>query len=126
MTFSVLLRGYGDMSPPNWVLISGLLKMMDKRFGMKPSLGDPGLAKMLLQACTSSSAFHVQTPFALSPGVTCRILAACTRHVLLCDCCARSLDGIAPYGNVTDSMCPLHALHKALHEHQHDLVDDQR
>ncbi len=28
------------MNPPSWVLISGLLKMMDKKFSMKPSLGD--------------------------------------------------------------------------------------
>lgn len=27
------------MNPPSWVLISGLLKMMDKKFSMKPSLG---------------------------------------------------------------------------------------
>ena len=40
VTFSVLMRGYGEMKPPSWVLISGLLKMMDKKFSMKPSLGD--------------------------------------------------------------------------------------
>ena len=39
VTFSVLMRGYGEMNPPSWVLISGLLKMMDKKFSMKPSLG---------------------------------------------------------------------------------------
>ena len=39
VTFSVLLRGYGETSPPSWVLISGLLKMMDQKFAMKPSLG---------------------------------------------------------------------------------------
>ncbi len=33
------MRGYGEMNPPSWVLISGLLKMMDKKFSMKPSLG---------------------------------------------------------------------------------------
>ncbi len=40
VTFSVLMRGYGEMNPPSWVLISGLLKMMDKKFSMKPSLGN--------------------------------------------------------------------------------------
>ena len=39
VTFSVLMRGYGEMKPPSWVLISGLLKMMEKQFQMKPSLG---------------------------------------------------------------------------------------
>lgn len=39
VTFSVLMRGYGEMNPPSWVLISGLLKMMEKQFQMKPSLG---------------------------------------------------------------------------------------
>lgn len=39
VTFSVLMRGYGEMNPPSWVLISGLLKMMDQKFAMKPSLG---------------------------------------------------------------------------------------
>ena len=39
VTFSVLMRGYGETNPPSWVLISGLLNMMDKKFGMKPSLG---------------------------------------------------------------------------------------
>ncbi|KAL3141350.1 hypothetical protein ABBQ32_004933 [Trebouxia sp. C0010 RCD-2024] len=38
VTFSVLMRGYGEMNPPSWVLISGLLKMMDQKFSMKPSL----------------------------------------------------------------------------------------
>lgn len=28
------------MNPPSWVLISGLLKMMDQKFAMKPSLGE--------------------------------------------------------------------------------------
>lgn len=40
VTFSVLMRGYGEMNPPSWVLISGLLKMMDQKFAMKPSLGE--------------------------------------------------------------------------------------
>lgn len=43
VTFSVLMRGYGEMNPPSWVLISGLLKMMDKKFSMKPSLGNLSL-----------------------------------------------------------------------------------
>ena len=34
------MRGYGEMNPPSWVLISGLLKMMDQKFAMKPSLGE--------------------------------------------------------------------------------------
>ena len=40
VTFSVLMRGYGELNPPSWASISGLLKMMDKKFAMKPSLGD--------------------------------------------------------------------------------------
>ena len=39
ITFSVLMRGYGEMSPPSWPLISGLLRMMDKKYAMKPSIG---------------------------------------------------------------------------------------
>ena len=34
------MRGYGETNPPSWVLISGLLNMMDKKFAMKPSLGN--------------------------------------------------------------------------------------
>lgn len=45
VTFSVLMRGYGEMNPPSWVLISGLLKMMDQKFAMKPSLGEASSEK---------------------------------------------------------------------------------
>ena len=33
------------MNPPSWVLISGLLKMMDQKFAMKPSLGEVSAEK---------------------------------------------------------------------------------
>lgn len=49
VTFSVLMRGYGEMNPPSWVLISGLLKMMDKKFSMKPSLA---VHNTLLDICS--------------------------------------------------------------------------
>lgn len=46
------MRGYGEMNPPSWVLISGLLKMMDQKFSMKPSLGE---------ACANNSAWAATT-----------------------------------------------------------------
>lgn len=49
VTFSVLMRGYGETNPPSWVLISGLLNMMDKKFGMKPSLA---VHNTLLDICS--------------------------------------------------------------------------
>lgn len=53
VTFSVLMRGYGEMNPPSWVLISGLLKMMEKQFQMKPSLGMlAGICSMHISAHT--------------------------------------------------------------------------
>lgn len=56
VTFSVLMRGYGEMNPPSWVLISGLLKMMDKKFSMKPSLG----TTLLLSPARCSVQLHSQ------------------------------------------------------------------
>ena len=39
ITFSILLKGYGDCIPPRWVAISSLLHMMDQKFNMQPSTG---------------------------------------------------------------------------------------
>ena len=61
VTFSVLMRGYGEMKPPSWLLISGLLKMMEKQFQMKPSLGMPAAFR---SAATSRSVpyLHLHVP----------------------------------------------------------------
>ena len=39
VTFSVMMRGYGDSDPPQWTAISTLLGVMQSRFQMKPSTG---------------------------------------------------------------------------------------
>ena len=39
MTFSVMMRGYGDSDPPQWTAISALLGVMQSRYQMKPSTG---------------------------------------------------------------------------------------
>ena len=39
VTFAVLVRGYGEVVPPQWTAISGLLGMMDTRYQLKPSTG---------------------------------------------------------------------------------------
>ena len=41
MTFSVLVRGYGESEPPQWLAISGLLSLMSQKFDVKPSTGKP-------------------------------------------------------------------------------------
>ncbi len=40
MTFAVLVRGYGEAEPPQWLAISGLLSKMQSKFNLKPSTGD--------------------------------------------------------------------------------------
>ncbi|BDA44985.1 probable pentatricopeptide repeat-containing protein At4g19440, chloroplastic [Coccomyxa sp. Obi] len=37
VTFSILVRGYGETEPPQWLAISGLLSKMQSRFNLKPS-----------------------------------------------------------------------------------------
>ena len=46
VTFSILLKGYGDCQPPRWVAISSLLHTMDQHYNMQPSTGQlaPALA----------------------------------------------------------------------------------
>ena len=39
VTFSVMMRGYGDSDPPQWTAISALLGVMQSRYQMKPSTG---------------------------------------------------------------------------------------
>ena len=36
----MLVRGYGEVVPPQWTAISGLLGMMDIRYQLKPSTGE--------------------------------------------------------------------------------------
>ena len=45
MTFSVLVRGYGETEPPQWLAISGLLSMMSRKYEVQPSTGDVPWAK---------------------------------------------------------------------------------
>ena len=45
VTFAVLVRGYGEVVPPQWTAISGLLGMMDTRFQLKPSTGEAAGSK---------------------------------------------------------------------------------
>ena len=40
VTFSVLIRGYGEAEPPQWLAISGLLSMMSRKYEVQPSTGD--------------------------------------------------------------------------------------
>ena len=40
VTFSILVRGYGETEPPQWLAISGLLSKMQSRFNLKPSTGE--------------------------------------------------------------------------------------
>jgi pentatricopeptide repeat protein len=37
VTFSVLLRGYGDQQPPRWTAISNTLNTMERTYGLAPS-----------------------------------------------------------------------------------------
>ncbi|CAK0784238.1 hypothetical protein CVIRNUC_007442 [Coccomyxa viridis] len=37
VTFSVLVRGYGETEPPQWLAISGLLSMMSRKYEVQPS-----------------------------------------------------------------------------------------
>ena len=39
VTFSVLVRGYGESEPPQWLAISGLLSLMSRKYDVKPSTG---------------------------------------------------------------------------------------
>ena len=40
VTFSVLVRGYGETEPPQWLAISGLLSMMSRKYEVQPSTGE--------------------------------------------------------------------------------------
>lgn len=40
VTFSVLVRGYGEREPPQWLAISGLLSMMSRKYEVQPSTGE--------------------------------------------------------------------------------------
>lgn len=39
ITFSTLVRGYGEAEPPQWAGISSVLGVMQQRFGMRPGTG---------------------------------------------------------------------------------------
>jgi hypothetical protein len=39
VTFSVLVRGYGETEPPQWLAISGLLSMMSRKYEVQPITG---------------------------------------------------------------------------------------
>lgn len=39
ITFSTLVRGYGEAEPPQWAGISTVLGVMQQRFGMRPGTG---------------------------------------------------------------------------------------
>lgn len=38
VTFSVMVRGYGDQEPPRWTAISNALSTMERDFGITPSV----------------------------------------------------------------------------------------
>ena len=40
VTFSVLVRGYGETEPPQWLAISGLLSMMSRKYEVQPNTGE--------------------------------------------------------------------------------------
>lgn len=39
VTFSILVKGYGECNPPRWLAISSLLNLMDNKYNMQPSTG---------------------------------------------------------------------------------------
>ena len=43
ITFSTLVRGYGEAEPPQWSGISSVLATMQQRFGMRPDTGGTAL-----------------------------------------------------------------------------------
>lgn len=49
VTFSVLVRGYGETEPPQWLAISGLLSMMSKKYEVQPSTGNAWIHSVPLQ-----------------------------------------------------------------------------
>ena len=49
VTFSVLVRGYGESEPPQWLAISGLLSQMSRKYEVKPSTGVPGCLPWLVK-----------------------------------------------------------------------------
>ena len=52
VTFSVLVRGYGESEPPQWLAISGLLSLMSRKYDVKPSTGRGfGASLLRLRAC---------------------------------------------------------------------------
>ncbi|EIE21165.1 hypothetical protein COCSUDRAFT_57081 [Coccomyxa subellipsoidea C-169] len=48
VTFAVLVRGYGEAEPPQWLAISGLLSKMQSKFNLKPSTAT---FNVLLEVC---------------------------------------------------------------------------
>ena len=38
VTFSVLVRGYGECEPVQWTAISGLLSLMERKYSQPPSI----------------------------------------------------------------------------------------
>ena len=65
VTFSVLIRGYGEAEPPQWLAISGLLSMMSRKYEVQPSTGDHH------RSCNAS---HLQQYAAMCPVYPCSLV----------------------------------------------------
>jgi hypothetical protein len=79
ITFSTLVRGYGESEPPQWSGISTVLATMQQRFGMRPDTGGTGCGPgheycfaCDIQRCTA----HRQCLHWCRAGELCRWLCA--------------------------------------------------
>ena len=54
VTFTVLLRGYGECDPPRWSAIGDLLDAMERNYGIAPTTGAPLAAQLPRPAAVAS------------------------------------------------------------------------
>lgn len=107
VTFSVLVRGYGESEPPQWLAISGLLSQMSRKYDVKPSTGDLGCPHRRLDV---PYIFCVLAWMLLAVNITdkCADECAATFNALL-DICARTKDESRGYEVLLTCQFCLHA-----------------
>ena len=76
VTFSVLIRGYGEAEPPQWLAISGLLSMMSRKYEVQPSTG----SLLVSLKCILQQPHALTAPICLSPARCCHI-GNCLLHL---------------------------------------------
>ena len=69
ITFSTLVRGFGDSEPPQWGGISSVLAMMQQKFGMKPGSGESRRLPQLLLVAGISQMQVLQLLQATAPSL---------------------------------------------------------